>query len=152
MYRLADYDESFEYFNYLNELLDVTNNEILRPLFNLIEQLDDNKHKFGWIGDYDTFLYAQIIPHIQTSFEKLDEQNKQTLHHFIDLFLAEYRKMAAYECSKNTRTKLNDKFAECTSTLQECAIRFLLERESIDFVLVGMRKSSYVNEIMSFLD
>ena len=152
MYRLADYDESFEYFNYLNELLDVTNNEILRPLFNLIEQLDDNKHKFGWIGDYDTFLYAQIIPHIQTSFEKLDEQNKQTLHHFIDLFLAEYRKMAAYECSKNTRTKLNDKFAECTSTLQECAIRFLLERESIDFVLIGMRKSSYVNEIMSFLD
>ena len=152
MFRLADYDEGYEYYNYLNELLEVTDNEILRPLYNLVEQLDDNKHKFGWIGDYDTFLYSGIIPHISKSLEVIDEANRETIYNFIDLFLAEYRKMVAHECSKNTRTKLNEKFAECSSSMQECALRFLLQRQNIDYVLVGMRKPSYVHEIMSFLD
>ena len=152
MYRLADYDESVEYYNHFNELMEVSDNEMLRPLFNLLEQLDDNKHKFGWIGDYDAFLYAQIIPHIKTALEVIDEKNRETMYNFIDMFLAEYRKMVAYECSKATRIKLKQNFAECTLSMQECALRFLTQRESIDFVLVGMRKPSYVNEVMSLLD
>ena len=152
MYRLADYDESFEYYNHFNELMEVSDNQILRPLFNLLEQLDDNKHKFGWIGDYDTFLYGEIISHIKTALEVVEEENRAIMYNFIDMFLAEYRKMVAYECSKMTRVKLKENFAECTLSMQECALRFLMQRESIDFILVGMRKPSYVNEIMSLLD
>ncbi|MDQ7067594.1 MAG: aldo/keto reductase [Sulfurimonas sp.] len=70
MFRLAEYDESSEYYNYLNELLEVSDNEELRSLYTLIEQLDTNKHKFGWIGDYESFLYSQIIPHIQKSLKR----------------------------------------------------------------------------------
>ena len=152
MYRLADYDESIEYYNHFNELMEVSDNEILRPLFNLLEQLDDNKHKFGWLGDYDSFLYAQIIPHIKTALEVVDEQNRETMYNFIDMFLTEYRKMVAYECSKATRVKLKQNLVECTLSMQECALRFLMQRESIDFILVGMRKPSYVHEVMSLLD
>lgn len=152
MYRLADYDESYEYYNHFNELMEVCDNEMLRPLFNLLEQLDDNKHKFGWIGDYDAFLFSSIIPHIAKSLKVLDEQNRDTITHLIDMFLIEYRKMVAYECSKATRTTLKENFAECSVRLQECALRFLLHRESIDFILIGMRKPSYVTEIMSLLD
>ncbi|MDB2562378.1 aldo/keto reductase [Sulfurimonas sp.] len=152
MYRLADYDESFEYYNHFNELMEVSDNEMLRPLFNLLEQLDDNKHKFGWIGDYDTFLYSEVVPHIKKALEVIDEENKSTMYNFIDMFLTEYRKMVAYECSKATRIKLKDNLAECTLSIQECALKFLMQRESIDFILVGMRKPSYVNEIMSLLD
>ena len=149
MFRLADYDESFEYYNYFNELMEVSDNDTLRSLFNLLEQLDDNKHKFGWLGDYDSFLFTQIIPHIKNSLEPLDEENLETIFNFIDLFLQEYRKMVAYECSKNTRVVLKEFFKECEVTLQECAIRFLMEKEDIDFILVGMRKSSYVSEILA---
>ena len=152
MYRLADYDESREYYNHFNELMDVTDNDMLRPLFNLLEELDDNKHKFTWLGDYDSFLYSNIIPHIKTSLEVVDEENRETMYNFIDMFLTEYRKMVAYECSKLTRIKLKENLAECTSSMQECALKFLMQRESIDFILVGMRKPSYVNEIMSLLD
>lgn len=151
-YRLADYDESHEYYHHLNELLDVCDNDELRSLYNLLEQLDTNKHKFGWIGDYDSFLYSQIIPHIKTSFENLDEENLDTMLKYIDMFLTEYRKMVAYECSKMTRKQLKETFSECTNSLQECAIKFLLSRESIDFILVGMRKPSYVQEIMALKD
>ena len=152
MYRLADYDESTEYYNHFNELMEVSDNELLRPLYNLLEQLDANKHKFGWLGDYDAFLYAQIIPHIKTSLEVVDEQNRETMYNFIDMFLTEYRKMVAYECSRSTRTKLKQNFAECSISIQECALKFLMQRESVDFILVGMRKPSYVNEVMSILD
>ncbi|QSZ40840.1 aldo/keto reductase [Sulfurimonas aquatica] len=149
MFRLADYDESTEYYHHLNELLDVCDNDELKPLYNLLEQLDENKHKFGWIGDYDSFLYAQIIPHIKKTLENIDEQALEVMLNYIDMFLIEYRKMVAYECSKSTRVQLKEELKHCNSTLVECAIDFLIQKDSIDYVLVGMRKPSYVHEIMA---
>ena len=149
MFRLSDYDESYEYYNYFNELMEICDNELLKPMFNLLEQLDDNKHKFGWIGDYDTFLFTQIIPHIKNSLENIDEENRETLFTLIDLFLQEYRKMVSYECARNTKIKLKDIFETCESSMQECAIKFLHEKEEIDYILVGMRKASYVSEILA---
>jgi aryl-alcohol dehydrogenase-like predicted oxidoreductase len=150
MFRLADYDESPEYYHHLNELLDVCDNDELRSLYNLIEQLEENKHKFGWVGDYDSFLYAQIVPHIKTTLEKIDSQVLDTLLNYIDMFLTEYRKMVAHECSKTTRVQLKESI-NCEKKLQECAIDFLKERESIDYILVGMRKPYYVAEIMGMV-
>lgn len=152
MYRLADYEQSWEYDNHFNELMQVSDNELLRPLFNLLEQLDDNKHKFGWIGDYDSFLYSQILPHIANSLEVLDEENKETLFNFIDLFLQDYTKMVAYECSKRTRVTFNELLKECHGSMQECALGFLMQTNCIDYILVGMRKPRYVDEIVSLLD
>jgi len=152
MYRLADYSESTEYYHHLNELLEVCDNATLRPIYNLLEQLDENKHKFGWLGDFDTFLYAQILPHIKKSLENIDEQNLETMLNYIDMFFVEYRKMVAYECSRNTRKALKEQFSECKVSMQECAFKFLQERESIDYILVGMRKSSYVHETLALQD
>jgi len=149
MYRLADYDEPADYYHHFNELLDSCDNEQLQSLHVLLGQLDDNKHKFGWIGDYDSFLYSQIIPHIRKSLETLDEESVATLFNSIDLFLQEYRKMVLFECSKSTRVALKEKIAKCHSSLQECALKFLMQRESIDFILVGMRKPLYVHEILA---
>ncbi|MCD6173597.1 MAG: aldo/keto reductase [Sulfurimonas sp.] len=151
-YRLADYDESNEYYHHLNELMEVCDNEMLKPLYNLVEQLDETKHKFAWIGDYDSFLYTQMIPHIKSCLEVIDEENREVMLNFIDMFLTEYRKMVAYECSKTTKVVLKDIFKECYSSMQECALKFLIERESVDYIVIGMRKPTYVNEIMSQLD
>ncbi len=148
-YRLSDYYESDEYYHHLNELMEMSDNEMLLPLYNLIEELDENKHKFGWIGDYDSFLFTQMIPHIKTSLEVIDEENRETMLNFIDMFLTEYRKMVAYECSKTTKVVLKDIFKECHTSMQECALRFLMQRENVDYIIVGMRKPSYVNEIVS---
>ena len=149
MFRLADYDESKEYFHHFNELMEVCDNDMLRPLCNLLEQLDASKHKFGWIGDYDTFLYIQIVPHMKKFLEVIDEQNRDTMLNFIDLYLQEYRKMVAYECSKNTRIQLKEFFADCIITMQECSLRFLIQRDIVDYILVGMRKPTYVHQILS---
>jgi aryl-alcohol dehydrogenase-like predicted oxidoreductase len=152
MYRLAEYDESREYYNHFNELLDVCDNDKLRTMFNLLEELDDNKHKFGWIGDYDNFLYASILPHMKKNIDFLDKKKQETLLSYIDMFLIEFRKMVAYECSKKTKLSLKDTFFQCNGSMQECALKFLINSENIDYVLVGMRKPSYVAEVMSFLD
>ena len=149
VYRLADYDESPEYYHHLNELLEVTDNELLKPLFNLFEELDASKHKFGWVGDYETFLYTQAIPHMQKILQKLDGTNAQTMLNFIDLFLIEYKKMVEYECAKKTRDTLKEVFKDCQTTMQECALKYLLKIDDIDHIAVGMRKPSYVHEIMS---
>jgi len=149
MYRLAEYGESREYYNHLNELLEITDNKELQSLHTLLEQLDDSKHKFGWIGDYDTFLYSQIIPHIKKSIETLDDEYIETLFNYIDMFLQEYRKMVAYECSKKTREQLKDILGDCNLSLQECALKFLMKQKSIDYILIGMRKESYLNEVMA---
>jgi len=150
MFRLADYDEPYDYYHHLNELLEVSDNDMLKSLYNLIEELDENRHKFGWIGDYDVFLYSQMIPHIKKSLEMLDEKNMQTMLNFVDLFLQDYRKMVAYECSKKTREKLKELFVDCYESMQECALKFLMEKKEIDYIVVGMRKPSYVYEILSF--
>ncbi len=149
MYRLADYEESREYYHHFNELLELCDNEELRTLYNLIEQLDATVHKFDWIGNYDIFLYTQIIPHIRKTLEKIDIHESEELVNFLDMYLAEYKKMVAYECSKRTRTELQDFFEECFVSMQECAIRFLMHNQNVDVVLVGMRKPSYVHQILS---
>ncbi|MEN8302798.1 MAG: aldo/keto reductase [Campylobacterota bacterium] len=149
MFRLADYDESSAYYHHLNELLDVCDNDELKPIYNLLEQLDENKHKFGWIGDFDSFLYGQILPHIKNSLESMDEENLETMLKYIDMFFIEYRKMVAYECSKNTRVQLKEQFKECEESLQECALKFLMHRDNVDYILVGMRKPSYVQEVLA---
>ncbi len=149
MFRLAEYDESSTYYHHLNELLEVCDNDLLRPLYTLIEQLDANKHKFGWIGDYEAFLYAEIIPHMKKTLDIVDATNKETLLNFIDFFLQEYRKMVAFECSKTTKLQVKEFLKGCQSTLQECALKFLMEKEEIDYILVGMRKGSYVHQVMA---
>ena len=149
MYRLADYSESYKYYNYLNELMEVCDNELLIPLYNLLQQLDASKHKFSWIGDYDIFLFSQIIPHIKKTLEAVDKESINELLNIIDLYLQEYKSMVSYECSKTTREELKEFFKECNSSMQECAINFLMQRESIDYILVGMRKPTYVHQILS---
>ncbi len=152
VYRLADYDESIEYYHHLNELLDVTDNDNLRALYNLVEQLDESKHKFGWIGDYETFLYTHAIPHIQKSLKLIDKQNAQTILTYIDMFLSEYKKMVEFECARKTKISLKEELSGCTQNMQVCALNYLLNSDDVDYIAVGMRKSSYVNEVMSLAD
>lgn len=151
MYRLAEYEESASYYNYLNELLEMCENETLQPLYNLLSELDQNKHKFGWIGDFDQFLYAQILPHIQKTLQKLSQEELDMMLEHIDAFFAQYRQMVAYECGKSTRIMLKDEFGTCNALLQECAMKFLLEQQDIDYILVGMRKPSYVAQTLALI-
>lgn len=149
MYRLAEYEESRDYYHHLNELLDICDTPELKALYNLIEQLDDSKHKFGWIGNYDIFLFTQIIPHVKKTLEVLDENGREVMLNSIDLFLAEYKKMVAYECSRSTKAELGGFFKECHTSMQECAVKFLMNSQNVDYILVGMRKPLYVNQILS---
>jgi len=117
-------------------------------LYNLIEQLDTNKHKFGWIGDYDIFMFTQVMPHVKKALRLRDENEIEVILNLIDLYFQELRKMVSYECSKKTRIELKEFFDECVLPMQECAIRFLMQKESVDYILVGMRKPLYVHQIL----
>jgi len=56
--------------------------------------------------------------------------------------------MVAFECTKMTKVQLKEKLQGCDKPLQECALDFLQAQENIDYILVGMRKPSYVMQIM----
>jgi len=100
-------------------------------------------------GDYDSFLYTQIIPHMKKALKDIDTKNIETMFNFIDLFLQEYRKMVLYECGNNTKIQLKEFFSDCETSIQRCALRFMTQIKDIDFILIGMRKPSYVHEILS---
>jgi len=149
MYRLAEYSEPFDYYHNLNELLEICDNDELKILYNLIQELDASKHKFGWIGDYDSFFYTQIIPHIKNVLISFDEKEKESMFIYIDSFFIEYRKMVLFECFKRTKDELKGFFQDSKLSMQEYSIKFLLDAQVIDFIVVGMRKSSYVHEILA---
>ncbi len=147
MFRLADYDEPVDYYTHLNVILELTDNEMLQTFHNLLNELDGNRHRFSWIGEYEAFYFKQIVPHLRKSLGSLEEEQGAALAQSLDLFFIQYSKMVAYECSKTTRQSLKDELDGCASTLQECALSFLLSQDVIDYVLVGMRKSRYVQEV-----
>ncbi|MDD5157834.1 aldo/keto reductase [Sulfurimonas sp.] len=149
MFRLADYEENGAYYSSFNELMEICETEALEPIYNLLEQLDDYKHKFSWIGDLDIFLYQQVIPHIEKSMRNIDDALKEELFTLIDKYLWEYKKIVAYECSRKTRIELNEFFSGCSSSMQECSIDFLMQKKSINYIIVGMRKPIYVHQILS---
>ena len=149
MYRLAQYKEPAEYYHFLNEVSDFCENIGMKEVNNLILQLDENRHKYSWIGEYETFFYTQIIPHIQKALQKYEESDRVAIATQLNQFLESYSKMVAYELGEATTKVLTevDLLQECDKRLQECALGFLLKSDLIDYVLVGMRKLSYVNEV-----
>ena len=152
MYRLADYDESRDYYMYLNELLDYTDNELLRDIYNLVNDLDGKKHRFGFIGNYDMFIHSQVLPYLQKALLDIEGDVRDKLIEYINLFLVEYRAMVEYESSRKTRDELKTFFKECSESMQRCALKYLLKQESIDYVLVGARRVKYVDELLSIQD
>ncbi len=149
MYRLAEYDESRDYYMYLNELLEFCDNELLRPVYNIVMQLDESKHKFGFIGDYDTFLHTQVLPHLQCALKEIEGDTKEKLIAYLELFLSEYREMVASESGRKTKEELKHLFKSCSEPLQKCALEYLMKQESIDYVLVGARRVRYVYDLLS---
>ncbi len=147
MYRLADYDEPRDYFHHLNAVLELFEGaKGLEALYNLISELDNNKHRFGWIGDYEQFFHAQVLPHLRQAFASLEEQVRISVAESLDQFFEQYAKMVRFECAKRTREELSQQLQGCEKPMQECAMEFLLGSQEVDFVLTGMRKPAYIAE------
>jgi len=152
LFRLASYAEPHDYYHHLNEVLEMTDDASLQSIHNLIAQLDDVKHRFGFIGEYDQFLHVQVIPHLQKALEGVNPAVVELLAESLDLFLQEYAKMVAFECTKMTKVQLKEKLEGCDKPLQECALDFLQAQENIDYILVGMRKPSYVMNVLGLME
>ena len=148
MFRLASYSEPHDYYHHLNEVLEMTDDPAIESIHNMIAQLDDVKHKFGFVGEYEQFLHTQVIPHFQKTLETLDSSVVELLAESLDLFLQEYARMVAFECTKMTKVQLKEKVSKCDRSLQACALEFLMHEENIDYILVGMRKPRYVMDVL----
>lgn len=147
MYRLADYPLPETYETYLNELLLLCSNGVLGSLSNLVMQLDEVKHRFGWVGEYESFLYSEVVPHIRNALASLEENECAEVAQRIALFLDAYGRAVAHECSRNVRQALREKLEGCAEALQLCALDFLLAQPDVDVVLLGMHRPLYVAEI-----
>ena len=151
MFRLASYDEPHDYYHHLNEVLEMTDDPSLQSVHNLVAQLDDVKHRFGFVGEYEEFLHVQVLPHLRKALESMDATVVELLAEALELFLKEYARMVAFECTKMTKVQLKEKLVGCDKPLQVCAIEFLDRQENIDYILVGMRRPSYVMDILGSL-
>ena len=151
MFRLATYDEPHDYYHHLNEVLEMTDDPSLQSVHNLVAQLDDVKHRFGFVGEYEEFLHVQVLPHLRKALESMDATVVELLAEALELFLKEYARMVAFECTKMTKVQLKEKLEGCDKPLQVCAIEFLDRQENIDYILVGMRRPSYVMDILGSL-
>ncbi len=148
MYRLAEYPPSPAYDTYLNELLEASEGEALASVNNLLSQLDDVKYRFGWTGEYESFLYAQVLPHVRSALTALSEEERMQIAQRLMLFFESYGEVVAHECGQKTRKALEPQLKNCSQMLQACALRFLYEQNAIDVVLIGMRRPRYVAQIL----
>jgi aryl-alcohol dehydrogenase-like predicted oxidoreductase len=147
MYRLADYAEPADYYHHLNALLELFEPEPkLQSLYNLVSELDQHRHRFGWIGDYEQFYHFQVVPLLRKVFSTLPEEGRPAVAESLQQFFEQYAKMVAYECAQNTRAELADELRECAAPIQECAMAYVLGLDTVDYVLTGMRKPAYVAE------
>lgn len=147
MFRLADYPPSEIYETRLNETVLLCEGEVLAPLRNLILQMDQVRHRFSWVGEYESFFYGQVLPHVRTVLSALEEDERAALAQQVLLFLESYAETVAYECGVKTRETLAEQLAGCAEPLQVCALDFLLSKPEIDVVLVGMRRPRYVAQL-----
>lgn len=148
MYRLAEYPPSPSFETYLNELLELSEGEALASLRNLLGQLDDVKHRFGWVGEYESFLYSQVLPHVRGVLAGLKEEERTLLAQRLTLFFEAYGETVAHECGLKVRRELQAQFETCEELLQECALAFAMAQPDIDVVLLGMRRPRYVAQVL----
>lgn len=149
MFRLSSGTEPKEYFGLLNEAMDFLEKAKADSIFNIIGELDNYKHRFGWVGEYQTFLMTKIIPHIRTELEKIeDEYTRENITKLLMDFLISYEEMVLYECSKQTKSMLEHEGIEVKDTIEKTALNDLINNADIDYILVGMRKRKYVNALI----
>ena len=149
MFRLATAPEPKAYYGSLNELLGLLEELNLTSIFNLVGELDNYKHRFGWIGEYQNFLMGKIIPHVRGELMKISDDNtRDTVSQLFREFLVSYEEMVLHECSKQTKSMLEHSGTVIEETIEKTALNDLILCADIDYVLVGMRKLKYVNALI----
>ncbi len=150
-YRLATYERPLEYERILNETLHFFEQLNLSSITNLISELDAHVHKFGFVGDYEAFMSTQVFPILQKSFQSIDEHQREQAASVLEYFLEYYQKMVAYEASKTTLSSLHTLKVKIEAPIQKHALKFLLQNSTIDVVLLGMRRTTYVQEALALM-
>jgi len=147
--RLAEYKEPAEYHTTLNVLVDFCEEVQIRDVANLLQNLDEKVHTYATFAEYENFLFTQVIPFVQKALASYDATEQYTIAEQINQFLMLYAQMVHHELGKKTRTALIEAgvLKQNNATLQQSALQFLLQEKDIDYILVGMRKITYVNEV-----
>ena len=151
-YRLASYTFPNDYDALLNETILFLESQKLEVLINVLTELDTVSHRFGWVGEYESFLMSQILPAIQKAFESVVDEDKEAVANALQAFLDVYAKKVAFESSKTTFTSIKAMKIEITEPMQKDALNFLLNNNDVDCVLLGMRKVNYVQDALSILE
>jgi aryl-alcohol dehydrogenase-like predicted oxidoreductase len=151
-YRLATYEMPNDYDALLNETIHFLEEQKLDNLVNVLTEMDGVSHRFGWVGEYESFLMRQILPAIQKMFQTIADEDKEAIANALQAFLDVYAKKVAYESSKTTLSSLKALGIEVTEPMQKTALEYLLHNGDIDCVLLGMRKVNYVQEALSILE
>jgi len=149
MFRLASHEEPREYFGLLNDTMGFLEDAKADSIFNIIGELDNYKHRFGWVGEYQSFLMSKIIPHIRQELMKIeDAYTRENITKLLMDFFLVYEEMVLYECAKQTKSMLEHSGIEIKNKIEETALNFLIDNADIDYILIGMRRTKYVNALI----
>lgn len=151
-YRLASYSFPNDYDALLNETILFLESQKLEVLINVLTELDSVSHRFGWVGEYESFLMSQILPAIQKAFESVVDEDKEAVANALQAFLDVYAKKVAFESSKTTFSTLKGMDVDVSEPMQKRALEYLLTNSDIDCVLLGMRKVNYVQDALSMVE
>ncbi len=150
MFRLASHEEPNEYFGLLNDTMGFLEEVKADSILNIISELDNYKHRFGWVGEYQGFLMSKVIPHIRQELTKItDDYIRENISKLLMDFFVIYEEMVLYECAKQTKSMLEYSGIEIKNTIEETALNYLIQNVDIDYILVGMRSTKYVNAIIN---
>jgi len=149
MIRLAEYQKPADYITYLNIIKALIESHKAQALNSFIDELDKYSGEFPWAGGVEDVLYSQIIPRMNAFLREMQVSSEEERNELVDMlnnFLKSYQEQAKYLVSKRCKEEIG-----IDENLSTFAIKHLLEKEYIDYVLVGMRKKEYVDDILSVI-
>jgi aryl-alcohol dehydrogenase-like predicted oxidoreductase len=150
MQRLISYDKPKNYDTIFSEIIQNLDNYSRSDLRGVLEDLNNMRMKFKTLAEAEHTLYKKALPFLKQIIQEINNQEVQVaVREIINPFFTLYLQEVKYYLTQTTKSYLRLIGVNITQDLQDEALRQYLDHSAIDTVLIGMRESTYVDNILS---
>lgn len=146
MHRLASYPPSQTHELNEQNLLAAADNYSLSDLRTLVTDMEGYKGRFSWPAAAEETVVRRIVPFVQSLLRRCDYPVREILVPLVNTYLQSYLEAVKHQVSGTTQAHLVSRGYMATHPLQNYALNWLFSHESIDTVLLGMRRRDYVRQ------
>lgn len=148
MHRLATYAKPPNYKDDLDQLMMLADNYSLSEVRSVVQDLDAMLHKFDWVGSAENVLYTKAVPFLRGILKRVEKEVQLAFQQALERYFQSYLTEVKHLTSSRTMAHLKEKGIEVEGDLSCFALNWLAEHKEIDVILVGLRQTAYVQQVL----